>query len=152
MDSFYINGSVNKMGNVITNLKELFRAHREVWGNESYRTNTMLSTREGGINYNGPRDLAYAIVALENYDGSGDFDSVIRNRVSASKMRDLLDNSPNRRDVLKFCEERSLLMVCSRCRTAQYCSRKCHVADWSRHKGYCDECVELVEQQGATNN
>ena len=59
------------MGNVITNLKELFRAHREVWGNESYRTNTMLSTRVGGINYNGPRAIARAILVLEHYDGRG---------------------------------------------------------------------------------
>ena len=49
-------------------------------------------------------------------------------------------------------KERTLLMVCSRCRITQYCSRECQIADWSRHKVYCDEWIVLVEQQGATNN
>ena len=35
-------------------------------------------------------------------------------------------------------KERSLLMVCSRCGIMQYCSRKCQVAHWSRHKSDCD--------------
>ena len=34
--------------------------------------------------------------------------------------------------------ERASLMVCSRCRVAQYCSRKCQLADWSMHKCRCD--------------
>jgi len=190
IDTFYVNGALNDIF-IADNLRDTFTTHQEIWGNKRYRqmavniftsigTNSMLCS--GGDDY-GPKNIAYAIVALENYDGSSDFHSVICNRVAASKMRDLLD-SANRRDMLKFfrkrisckclkgmhlearktlpklgmcyhCKqekERSLLMVCSRCRTAQYCSRKCHVADWSRHKGYCDECVELVEQQGATNN
>ena len=40
-----------------------------------------------------------------------------------------------------YCDEekeRSSLMVCSRCGVDQYCSRECQIADWSRHKGYCD--------------
>ena len=36
-------------------------------------------------------------------------------------------------------KERSELMVCSRCRVAQYCSRECQLKAWSRHKeGECD--------------
>ena len=35
-------------------------------------------------------------------------------------------------------KERRLLMVCSKCRYSQYCSRKCQTADWSRHKCNCD--------------
>ena len=34
--------------------------------------------------------------------------------------------------------ERALLMVCSRCRISQYCSRRCQVEHWPIHK--CKEC------------
>ena len=39
------------------------------------------------------------------------------------------------------CKEekgRALLMVCSRCRIAHYCSRQCQVANWSGHKRECN--------------
>mmetsp|Transcript_17602 Transcript_17602/g.43307 ORF Transcript_17602/g.43307 Transcript_17602/m.43307 type:complete len:847 (+) Transcript_17602:218-2758(+) len=29
------------------------------------------------------------------------------------------------------------LMVCSRCRTTQYCSKTCQIADWTQHKPLC---------------
>ena len=35
--------------------------------------------------------------------------------------------------------EKSKTMCCSRCRSAHYCSRDCQVADWPRHKKYCQE-------------
>ncbi len=35
--------------------------------------------------------------------------------------------------------ERSKLRCCSRCRSVNYCSRECQVADWSLHKSFCDE-------------
>ena len=35
--------------------------------------------------------------------------------------------------------ERSKTMCCSRCRNVIYCSRECQVADWSRHKPFCDK-------------
>ena len=35
-------------------------------------------------------------------------------------------------------KERSLLMVCSRCKIGQYCSRECQIADWPYHKCACD--------------
>ena len=46
------------------------------------------------------------------------------------------------------CEvkERTLLMVCSKCKIAQYCSRECHIADWSRHKCDCDKYFNAQEQ------
>jgi hypothetical protein len=44
-------------------------------------------------------------------------------------------------------KERALLMVCSRCRITQYCSRECQIADWSRHKEFCDLCVNFHKQQ-----
>ena len=39
--------------------------------------------------------------------------------------------------------ERSKTMCCSRCRCAIYCSRKCQVANWTKHKPICDECVAM---------
>ena len=81
-----------------------------------------------------------------------------RKRTSCSCLKDMhLETRKTlpKTGVCNHCEEekdRALLMVCSRCRIAQYCSRECQVANWSRHKVYCDECIVLVEQQGAKNN
>ena len=44
----------------------------------------------------------------------------------------------------KEVKERRLLMVCSRCRIAQYCSRVCQIADWPRHK--CEECYDYLSE------
>ena len=38
-------------------------------------------------------------------------------------------------------KERALLMVCSRCRFAQYCSRECQIAKWPSHKRNCNTYV-----------
>ncbi|KAL9187046.1 hypothetical protein ACHAXT_010766 [Thalassiosira profunda] len=38
----------------------------------------------------------------------------------------------------KRCKD---LMLCTRCRLTQYCSRECQTADWSRHKK--EECDEM---------
>ena len=78
-----------------------------------------------------------------------------RNRTTCSCLKKM--HSAARKTVPKLggCQhcgvvkERLLLMVCSRCRIMQYCSRKCHVADWSRHKGYCEHCVSAYKQQQA---
>ena len=51
----------------------------------------------------------------------------------------------------EVAKERSLLMVCSRCRVAQYCSRKCQVAAWDEHKCECDRYVK-AQQRYAMNN
>ena len=40
-------------------------------------------------------------------------------------------------------KERALLMVCSRCRIAQYCSRECQIAQWPMHKKECDLYVRF---------
>jgi len=42
-------------------------------------------------------------------------------------------------------KERTLLMVCSRCRIAQYCSRECQVAASSKHREDCDMFVYAHE-------
>jgi len=39
--------------------------------------------------------------------------------------------------------ERVLLSLCSRCRMPHYCSRECQVADWPRHKDYCNYVVDI---------
>ena len=44
-------------------------------------------------------------------------------------------------------KRRALLMVCSRCRIEQYCSRECQVSDWSKHKCRCDMHVFAQKQQ-----
>ena len=50
-------------------------------------------------------------------------------------------------------KERSTLMVCSRCRVAQYCSRECQVAAWSRHKeGECDDFVCASRKKNTNTN
>ena len=53
-----------------------------------------------------PRDIAYAVIVLENYDGSDDIGSTTNCRVVESKWRDLYSGNNNRRDVLKFFRKR----------------------------------------------
>ena len=43
-------------------------------------------------------------------------------------------------------KERALLMVCSRCRIGQYCSRKCQIAARPTHKFGCDKYFKSHEQ------
>ena len=115
---------------------------------------------------NWPMGLSVAIVALENYDGG--ICSTLNCRSVATKRRDiygcnerdLLKFFRKRTDCsclkkmhlearktlpkLGFCyhcrqvKKRSLLMVCSRCRIYQYCSRECQNAHWPEHKRDCD--------------
>ena len=60
-----------------------------------------------------------------------------------------------------YCQkkmERVSLSVCSRCMVRQYCSRKCQVADWSKHESDCgiyvgahkqhSECQDERQQEG----
>ena len=44
-------------------------------------------------------------------------------------------------------KERALLMVCSKCRIAHYCSRECQIAAWSVHRGHCDICVKAHQRR-----
>jgi len=47
------------------------------------------------------------------------------------------------------CQEvklRRLLLVCSRCRVNQFCSRQCHFACWPVHQKYCDTYASAHEQ------
>ena len=49
-------------------------------------------------------------------------------------------------------KDRSLLMVCSRCMVAPYCSRECQVLDSPRHREYCDKYVRVRKQQTHSND
>jgi hypothetical protein len=41
----------------------------------------------------------------------------------------------------RVAKQRTSLMVCSRCRVAQYCSKQCQGANWSVHQLQCDSFV-----------
>ena len=45
------------------------------------------------------------------------------------------------------CGKTDMLMRCSACKTAFYCSRSCQVVDWSRH---CEECVPYSQNLTTT--
>ena len=75
-----------------------------------------------------------------------------RKRTNCSCLKDMHLEARKTLPKLGICfhcrnvKERALLMVCSRCRFSQYCSRECQIANWSRHK--CD-CDNLCKQQHA---
>ena len=48
----------------------------------------------------------------------------------------------------KEVKERRLLMVCSKCRISQYCSRKCQIAVSSEHRLHCDLRVRAEQIVG----
>ena len=50
----------------------------------------------------------------------------------------------------KVEKERTLLMVCSRCMVAPYCSRKCQVAASPEHRVVCDKFVKAHERTMAS--
>ena len=107
--------------------------------------------------------LSHVIAALENYNG-GDIDSHFNSRIVATKIRDLHFGTKRdmlkfyRKRVGCSClrkihlearktipkvgkcyhcrvvKERAVMMVCSRCRIDQYCSRECQISDWPRHR------------------
>ena len=118
---------------------------------------------------NGPYVLSHAIVFLENYDGMGIISTLnsrvvatkMRDLLGSISLRDVLKFYRKRiscsclkrmhlearktlpkTGICTHCheeKERSLLMVCNRCRILQYCSRECQIASWaSRHKRECD--------------
>ena len=167
-------------------LRETFNSQPQVWKHDNFRemainilvgigTNQLLAKENWSF-------LATAIVALENYNGSGDLVLAFNCRGSVIKRRDI--QGGNMRDLLKFyrkrttckclkdmhlgarktqpklgecyhCKERkerALLMVCSRCRILQYCSRECQVADWAEHKGYCEDFVSAHDRHQMTQD
>ena len=125
--------------------------------------------------------VSHAILFLENYDGESIVSTLnsravitkIRDISGSCSERDLLKfyrkrttcsclkkmHLEARKTLPKLGEcshckerkERSLLMVCSRCRVPQYCSKKCQIADWPRHKACsCDKYDISIDKSTVT--
>jgi len=122
-------------------------------------------------------NVALGITMIENFGNTYDYDSTIYCRDVASKVRDLdlycgrdllkfyrkrmnckclkkmhLEARKTQPKLGKCqnCEvvkDRSLLMVCSRCRMNQYCSRKCQVAASPNHREDCNEYVKVLNNK-----
>lgn len=45
-------------------------------------------------------------------------------------------------------KERSSLMVCGRCKYAQYCSKECQTANWKIHSNDCD--IICLQKEGSS--
>ena len=140
----------------------------------SIGTNFLLREDEGA---NQTLVLAHAILALENYTKTGDMFSAINGRGSAMKRRDICEGNKRdllkfyrkriscsclremhleaRKTLPKVGEcfhcrqvfDRVSLMVCSRCRILQYCSRECQIAHWHEHKSTCDALVSVHKRE-----
>jgi len=80
-----------------------------------------------------------------------------RKRLNCSCLKKMHLEARKTQPKLGYCEyckevkERRLLMVCSRCRVSQYCSRDCHVAASPEHRLHCNLRVR-AEQIVANNN
>jgi len=143
VDSYVFNAMRKNMANA-PNLRETFITHAQVWNNDIYRkmatdvvirmgTNLLLSN-DG----NTWLPIAYTVMVLENYDGSGDIDSTMNGRVVLSKMRDLDCGGSTRRDVLKFFRKR---ITCSCLKDMHLEARKTQPKT-----GVCYHCKERKER------
>ena len=146
MDTYCINVVLTDMP-AQENLMDTFENHSQVWNNDSFRkmaiyaligmgTNMLLNKHENRK----AKYIATAIIVLENYNGTGDFNSATYNQATATKLRDLFagDNNGGIRDVLKLYRKR---MTCS-------CLKELHsVARKTLPKlGACFHCGELKER------
>jgi len=113
MDQFIIN--FHRKDLVLSqNLREIFKSHRHIYNNESYRnlaigilvnvgTNMILSD----VDTSSSVCVAISVVVLEHFNGTGDIDSVVNSQAVTIKRRDFdSDCSSLRRDVLKFFRKR----------------------------------------------
>ena len=124
MDVFALNTLFDK--HISDNLRDTFNTCPEVWNDDSHRKMARNSLLRIGTNMilgkvllsGMPKDIAYAVVVLENYDGSGDIDTTMSSRVVASKYKDLTcRGSGFVRDLLKIYRKR---LSCS-------CLKKMHL-------------------------
>jgi hypothetical protein len=112
--------------------------------------------------------LGQAIIALEQYDGNGDYNIAIfkavrvlsdfrgggqRERIRfflkripctclKAKYSMIKKSQPTRMSECYTCQqskELRSLMLCERCKSIQYCCKECQAADWSIHKDVCKE-------------
>ena len=147
MDAFFMNRFLGTVKHIVDNLRDTFNICPEVWDDDSHRkmardsllrigTNMIL----GKVHLSGmPKDIAYAVVVLENYDGSGVIDSTFNSRAVASKARDLrCGDSGAVRDELKIYRKR---LSCS-------CLKKMHleVRKTFPKLGMCNNCEEKKER------
>jgi len=64
-------------------------------------------------------------------------------RISCSCLKDKYSDAKESQQKMGICDrcqvklERKSLMLCSRCKSIQYCSVECQHADWSNHKKLC---------------
>jgi len=155
MDLFYINLH-REFTDSGQQLRKIFKSHKQIWNNESYRkaaidiftrigTNLLLSDSNEEIpcgkvqsTYGSTIIIANVIIALEHYDGEDDIDSVINKRAVGSKWRDLYVAGSTKRDVLKFFRKR----------TTCKCLKKMHLeARKSTPKmGECWSCDKKMER------
>ena len=90
---------------------------------------------------------------LRGSDNMRDVLKFYRKRVPCSCLRDMHLEARKILPKLGVCfcceavKDRALLMVCSRCRLSQYCSRECQVAQWPRHKRACDTYIRVEKEQ-----
>ena len=90
---------------------------------------------------------------LRGSDNMRDVLKFYRKRVACSCLKDIHLEARKTLPKLGVCfccesvKERALLMVCSRCRYSQYCSRKCQIADWPKHKRTYDTCFRVHKMQ-----
>ena len=147
MDQFYINFTHIRMS-VQQTLREIFKSHRHILNNESYRNavirifiriGTNFLVREEGCDLAWPSFIAQSIVALECYNGTGDIDLVLSRQVIASKWKDLSTHASSlRRDLLKFYRKR---ISCK-------CLKKRHLEarKTTLKFGICEYCKEEKER------
>jgi len=149
MDAFSMNGFFAEGGkHIVHNLADTFVTQLAVWNDERYRkmirdmllgigTNMILGNK---VNVSGmPKDIAFTVLVLENYDGSGDYGSTINSHAVASKYRDFsCGRSGPIRDVLKIYRKR---LSCS-------CLKKMHleVRKTLPKLGICKNCGEKKER------
>ena len=100
-----------------------------------------------------------AIRAIRDVSGCGERDVVrfYKKRLGCSCLKDKYAQSKSQPKHGKcgHCKktfERASLMVCDRCKTAQYCSVKCQRADWKEHKGMCDGILMIPLIKGLQEN
>ena len=147
IDAFSMNRFLEPVKHISDNLRDTFNTYPEVWNDDCHRkmardlllrigTNMIL----GKVTLSGmPKDIAYAVVVLENYDGSGVIDSTFNSFAVASKYRDLCcGESGAVRDELKIYRKR---ITCS-------CLKKMHleVRKTFPKLGICYNCGEKKER------
>ena len=111
-------------------------------------TDNIVSTINGRVVASKLRDIHWSGSSLER-----DMLKFFRKRTACSCLKDMHLEARKTQPKVGMCnhcwvmKERSLLMVCSRCRVAQYCSRECQIAQWPKHKCECDVFVKAQNQQ-----